>query len=83
MSSPNLDSPLYDDNNEFVFFDVIGFFAIFYPASVGVILNYATAFLVFLLVAVRITHGVYSFNDLLKALLHHAIAAGFMLGELN
>uniref|UniRef100_A0A0N4UX35 FXNA-like protease n=1 Tax=Enterobius vermicularis TaxID=51028 RepID=A0A0N4UX35_ENTVE len=79
MSSPNLEKPVYDDSGEFVFYDLLGFFAIFYPASYGVVLNYFTVALVLGIVLIRVHSCIYEIHDLLTAFVHHAITSVAML----
>lgn len=81
MKSPYLDDlTLFEQGNQWVFYDVIGLFTVFYTVSLGTFLNYSTVVIVFLLIAYRLNKRFYSMRDLLHSFIHHALAAVFMFG---
>uniref|UniRef100_A0A9J2PCY7 FXNA-like protease n=1 Tax=Ascaris lumbricoides TaxID=6252 RepID=A0A9J2PCY7_ASCLU len=79
VKSPYLDDlTLFEQGNQWVFYDVIGLFTVFYTVSLGTFLNYSTVVIVFLLIAYRLNKRFYSLRDLLHSFIHHALAAIFM-----
>ncbi|KAE9415280.1 hypothetical protein Angca_008441 [Angiostrongylus cantonensis] len=75
LASPYLvQAASFDEQNRWVFYDVVGLFTIFYTVSVGQVLNYGACGLVLLLVSYRILRGAYSLNDLGLAFWHHICA---------
>ncbi|VBB31171.1 unnamed protein product [Acanthocheilonema viteae] len=80
VKSPYLDRPGdFEQGNRWVFYDVVGIFTVFYPITVGQILNYATAIAVFIVIVYRIGKGFYNLMDLFKAVFGHIVAAIVML----
>ncbi|VDN55580.1 unnamed protein product [Dracunculus medinensis] len=80
INSPYLDDQNYfTESNQWVFYDVIGLFTVFYSVPVGKFYNYLTALIILILVLYRIKRRIYLFADVLYALFHHAIAMSFMI----
>lgn len=82
VKSPYLDRPGdFEQGNRWVFYDVVGIFTVFYPITVGQVLNYVTAVAIFVVIAYRIGRGFYNFMDLFKAVFGHVIAAVIMFSK--
>lgn len=75
------DQNYFTESNQWVFYDVIGLFTVFYSVPVGKFYNYLTALIILILVLYRIKRRIYLFADVLYALFHHAIAMSFMIGK--
>ncbi|CAL2032715.1 unnamed protein product [Caenorhabditis brenneri] len=75
LASPYLEKPAtFDEENRWVFYDVVGLFTVYYSVNVGKLLNYVACFATYLLVSLRIRKGVYSVGDLTSAFKHHIVA---------
>ncbi|VDM97864.1 unnamed protein product [Thelazia callipaeda] len=72
IESPYLDHPGdFEQGNQWVFYDVIGIFTVFYPIAIGQIINYITISVIFLFIFSHIRKGFYSFVDLLRSIVEH------------
>ncbi|CAI2343814.1 unnamed protein product [Caenorhabditis sp. 36 PRJEB53466] len=75
LTSPYLDKPAtFDEENRWVFYDVVGLFTVYYSVSVGKLINYCAVVGTYLLVWLRVRKGVYSSKDLIIAYKHHVVA---------
>uniref|UniRef100_A0A8R1TNQ3 Peptidase_M28 domain-containing protein n=1 Tax=Onchocerca volvulus TaxID=6282 RepID=A0A8R1TNQ3_ONCVO len=85
VKSTYLDRPSdFRQANRWVFYDVAGIFTVFYSATVGQVLNYATALIVLIIISLRIRKEFYNLMDLFKAIFDHiiAIVIMFVIGAL-
>ncbi|VDM94972.1 unnamed protein product, partial [Onchocerca ochengi] len=85
VKSTYLDRPNdFRQANRWVFYDVAGIFTVFYSATVGQVLNYATALIVLIIISLRIRKEFYNLMDLFKAIFDHiiAIVIMFVIGAL-
>lgn len=75
LSSPYLEKPAsFEEENRWVFYDVVGLFTVYYTVNFGKFLNYSAAIFTYLLVLYRIRKGMYSVNDMATAYKHHIVA---------
>ncbi|MCP9262080.1 Endoplasmic reticulum metallopeptidase 1 [Dirofilaria immitis] len=79
VKSPYLNRPGdFEQANRWVFYDVVGIFTVFYPVTIGQILNYAAAVVVLIVISFRIGKEFYTLMDLFKGVFDHIIATVIM-----
>ncbi|CAB3404662.1 unnamed protein product [Caenorhabditis bovis] len=75
LVSPYLEKPTtFEEENRWVFYDVVGLFTVYYTVTVGKLINYSACLLTILLVLRRIHKGFYGFRDMIQAFKHHVHA---------
>uniref|UniRef100_A0A914E0V7 FXNA-like protease n=1 Tax=Acrobeloides nanus TaxID=290746 RepID=A0A914E0V7_9BILA len=75
IRSPYLKQPAnFNEGNKWIFYDVVGFFTIYYEVSTGAFFNYAIVLAVILLVGYRVWKRIYTFNELVSTFGHHLLA---------
>lgn len=83
VKSPYLDRPGdFEQGNQWVFYDVVGIFTIFYPVVVGQFVNYSTVLAILALIYYRIRKRFYGTKDLLISVFHHVLSGVIMFGQL-
>lgn len=81
IKSPYLDRPGdFEQGNRWVFYDIVGIFTVFYPVTIGQVLNYVTVLAILFVIVYRIGKGFYNVMDLFKAVFGHIMAATAMSG---
>lgn len=74
IKSPYLDKPGdFEQGNQWVFYDVVGLFTIFYPVDIGICFNYVISLLIFALIFYRIRKHFYDVTILFQSIFHHVI----------
>ncbi|CAI5441277.1 unnamed protein product [Caenorhabditis angaria] len=80
LKSPYLSQPArFEEENHWVFYDVVGLFTVYYTVQIGKIINYSACLLTFLMVLRRFSKKLYSPSDLIIAYKHHVVAFIAML----
>uniref|UniRef100_A0A8R1DSV2 FXNA-like protease n=1 Tax=Caenorhabditis japonica TaxID=281687 RepID=A0A8R1DSV2_CAEJA len=80
LASPYLEKPAsFDEQNRWVFYDVVGLFTVYYTVNFGKFLNYMTCFASFVLVFYRIQKKMYTVGEVFVAFKHHAVAVAAMI----
>ncbi|CAD5215447.1 unnamed protein product [Bursaphelenchus xylophilus] len=80
LKSPYLEKPAnFNEENKWVFFDVIGLRTVFYEIGTGNIVNYTVILVVLFMIGFRLVKGIYSPIDLLSAFGHNLLAFLSML----